>query len=69
MKTAERWLRKQKESLDTFEAMDEYAKYYHSKKKHDCHGKGFNVKDNVIYCRECNEPLFEIIGYKNQKQL
>lgn len=36
---------------------------------HDCHGKGYEVKGNTIYCRECMNPLFDIIGYENQKHL
>lgn len=29
--------------------------------KHDCHGKGYEVRGNTIYCRECINPLFDII--------
>ena len=28
---------------------------------HDCHGKGYEVRGNTIHCRECMNPLFEII--------
>jgi hypothetical protein len=48
-------------------AMEEYANQ--SKEPHDCHGKGYECRESIIYCRECNEPLFEIIGCKNQKHL
>lgn len=81
MKTAENWLKRQKQSLDVFEAMDGYAEYYHEKKEwkprfktehvaarkdteHDCHGKGYEVKGNIIYCKECGAELFEIIRHK-----
>ena len=30
-------------------------------KQHDCHSKGYEVRDNVIYCRECMSPLFDVI--------
>lgn len=80
MKTAEKILHEHTYFDNTFErislpeavkAMKEYAEYYSKfvSEPHDCHGKGYEVKGNVIYCRECNEPLFEIIGYKNQKHL
>lgn len=37
---------------------DELVNY---NKPHDCHGKGYEVKGNVIHCRECDKPLFEVI--------
>lgn len=42
--------------------------------KHDCHGKGHECKGDggpgtIICCRECGRELFEIIGFKNLKQL
>lgn len=41
--------------------MEEYAEQFKIKKPHDCHGKGYEVRDNIIYCRECMKPLFDII--------